>query len=79
MVLESLDISFNRFSSSGLSKFIRKISESTEVPLLKNLNVAGNALNVHYLEQDQLNDSLKKLIVRPIMQHVDLSLCGLNL
>jgi hypothetical protein len=51
-VLESLDISFNRFTPTGLNKFLRKVAESTEMNILKSMTLAGNSLNVHFLEQD---------------------------
>jgi len=63
--LESLDISFNNFTPTGLAKFVRKLSDSDMN--LKSLTLAGNPLNVHFLEQNTLNETFRSLVTKSPM------------
>mgnify|MGYP000146458989 CR=1 FL=1 len=42
--LESIDLSFNRFSPVGLVRFLKKIVENANIMQLRNICLAGNSL-----------------------------------
>jgi hypothetical protein len=70
--VDTLDISFNWFTNSGVIKFLKKLTDSSHTTKMKSLVMAGNAMNIH--ETSLLDETLEKVLHIPGLQHLDLSL-----
>jgi hypothetical protein len=72
-MLESIEISFNRFTPEASLKYLKKITDSVHdedrgVIKLKSISVAGNSLDVFQYENKQaLKSVLPRLVTCPDM------------
>jgi len=62
-MLETLDISFNRFSPKELLKFLKKLTDQNYLLMLKSLSLAGNSLSVQ--ETPLIDETLNQVIKIP--------------